>query len=137
MSRTKSNEMWDALPDLTLAIRIDGGIHDYIGGAALPTLRPKRRAVEGGFESSWSLDTLVKLVVRRAIAGRTRLNAELVDNSIRYDIRAIAKRPDLAICVIRLSTAQTAADQAEVAPAPHLDRRDFCGVSAIPYRLQL
>jgi hypothetical protein len=127
VSRTKSNEMWDALPDLTLAIRIDGGIHDYIGGAALPTLRPKRRAVEGGFESSWSsqMDTLVKLVVRHAIAGRTRVNAELIDNSIRYDIRAIAKRPDLAICVIRLSTAQTATDQAEVAPAPHLDRRGF------------
>jgi predicted signal transduction protein with EAL and GGDEF domain len=127
VSRTKSNEMLEALPDLTLAIRIDGGIHDYIGGAALPTLRPKRRAVEGGFESSWSsqMDTLVKRVVRHAIAGRTPVNAELIDNSIRYDIRAIAKRPDLAICVIRLSTAQTAADQAEVTPAPHLDRRGF------------
>jgi predicted signal transduction protein with EAL and GGDEF domain len=119
--------MLEALPDLTLAIRIDGGIHDYIGGAALPTLRPKRRAVEEGFEPSWSpqMDALVKRVVRRALASRAPVDAELVDNSIRYDIRAIAKRPELAICVIRLGSAQTGAEQAEGMRPPHLDRRGF------------
>lgn len=127
MSHPKSNEMLEALPDLTLAIRIDGGIRDYMGGAALPTLRPKRRTVEAGFEPSWSpqMDALVKRVVRRAIASRVPVDAELVDNSIRYDIRAVAKRPELAICVIRLGSAQTGAQQAEGMRPPHLDRRGF------------
>ena len=129
MSRSKSNEMLEALPDLTLAIRIDGGIDNYIGGAALPSLRPKRRSVEAGFESSWSpqMNTLIKRIVRRAITDRVPVDAEVVENSIRYDIRAIAKRPDLAICVIRLSSAQIGAAQADLARPPHLDRRGFLG----------
>jgi EAL domain-containing protein (putative c-di-GMP-specific phosphodiesterase class I)/GGDEF domain-containing protein len=125
-----ANSLIDALPDLVVLVRRDGVILDYLGGTGLAALLPQTDVTGEHLESVWPepVATAVKQLVRRAIAQRTTVEAPIKHADMVYELRANAQGPDRAICIIRASLVEPAADDAlesEEFPRPQLDRRGF------------
>jgi EAL domain-containing protein (putative c-di-GMP-specific phosphodiesterase class I)/GGDEF domain-containing protein len=120
----------EMLPDLVVLVRRDGVLLEHIGGRGLVNLGPITGSVGKRLDLVWpdQVAALVTQLTRRAIAGRTAIDAQFRDGGVAYQVRVTAQGPDRAICVIRPASAageeDVAAKTAEL-PALHLDRRGF------------
>lgn len=119
----------EALPDLALLIGRDGVVLAQGGGRDTAALRPQADPVGKPLEASWPapVAALLRQLARKAIAQRTSVEARFVRDSTEYAVRASARGPDRAVCVIsavpNIATDGTADSGA--CPAPQLDRRGF------------
>lgn len=130
MSAPEPHTLIDALPDLVLLIRRDGVLLSHVGGSGVAALIPESGDVGQRLGGAWppALGTLVKQLVRRAIAERNVVEAPFADPPHRYDLRAHAQGPDRAICVVRAAAAPTGDDTLASTgehTRPELDRRGF------------
>jgi predicted signal transduction protein with EAL and GGDEF domain len=119
----------EALPDLVVLMRRDGGVIAHAGGHGVPDLRP-RDIDDGSSAPVWSeaTATLLKQLVRKAIAGRATQEARFQEGSRAYEVRVTAQGPDRAVCLIRTpadNAREEAADSSGERPRPELDRRGF------------
>ena len=130
MSAPETQSLVEALPDLVLLIRRDGVLLSHAGGTGVPALIPAPGSVGQRFSGEWppALGTLIKQLVRRAIAGRKAVEAPFTDPPHRYHLRVNAQGPDRAICLITASAAPSADDSLAGTGEhhrPELDRRGF------------
>jgi EAL domain-containing protein (putative c-di-GMP-specific phosphodiesterase class I)/GGDEF domain-containing protein len=124
-----SPELFAALPDLLLLVRRDGSTLAHAGGKDVPELcAPAGDARE--FVPAWSESTatLVRQLVRKAIADRAPVESELRERGSRYEIRVHPQGVDRALCVIRpflRDTGGDAVEQTDEHRKLQLDRRGF------------
>jgi predicted signal transduction protein with EAL and GGDEF domain len=116
----------DALPDLILMVRRDGKILSHAGGSGVPALDPARasgRAPSLPEEAA----TAIRQAVRRAITERGSVDLAFTSAGAAYEVRATAKGPDRAICVVRDARRAQGGDAvgADDLLRPPFDRRDF------------
>jgi len=121
----------NTLPDLTVLVRRDGTILEHLGGCEVAALALPAHAVGERLEVHWPgpVATIVKQLVRHAIAQRKSIEASLEHAEIAYEARVSAQGPDRAICILRAALPRAASDDAlgssgELTP-PQLDRRGF------------
>lgn len=116
----------EAVPDLILLVRRDGILLGYGGGSGVGRLRPPGECIGQPVEGVWSeaVARLIRQSVRKAIDLRAGSETRFEELRVPYELRASARGPDRAVCVIRaLSTNPLeATDEHRLA---HLDRRGF------------
>ena len=120
----------EALPDLVVLMRRDGGVIAHAGGHGVPDLRPREDTDDGSYQAVWSetTATLLKQLVRKAIAGRTTQEARFQERNRPYEVRVTAQGPDRAVCLIRApaeGSREETTDATGDRPRPELDRRGF------------
>lgn len=120
----------DALQDLVLLVQRDGILLAHLGGCGVEWLRPSQSCYGKSLDVIWpnALADLTKQLIRRAIATRGTLEAELQDGERRCELQVTAQAPNRAICSIRASSVVTADDSSwvsEPAARPTLERRGF------------
>ena len=130
MSALQPNPLLDALPDLVLLIRRDGVLLAHAGGSAVAALIPENGSVGQRLGGEWTpaLSSLVKQLVRRAIAERKSVEARFADAADHYELRVSAQAPDRALCIIRAAIAPAGEDPLSSTgehQRPELDRRGF------------
>ncbi len=124
-----SSELFAALPDLLLLVRRDGTIVAHAGGKGVSELgAPASGAAV--FAPSWSDETatLVRHLIRRALADRAPAESEFSERDNQYEIRVHPLGMDRALCVLRPSLRDTSRDALEQTGAHRrlqLDRRGF------------
>jgi EAL domain-containing protein (putative c-di-GMP-specific phosphodiesterase class I)/GGDEF domain-containing protein len=118
------------LPELALLVKRDGSVLSYLGGQGLKRLRPEHASPELKLSDIWPapLATLVLQLVRKAIAARETLEAEVEDAELRCEVQVTPQSRDRAICVLRAgapigSNLSNPARAGE--PNAGLDRRGF------------
>jgi len=123
----------ETLPELVVLLRRDGHILSLSAGQGM-ALTPARGAARDcagkPLEAIWpeSLATLLRQLVRKAIAQRAPVEAHFRESGRNYDARVSAQGPDRAVCVIREMLAAPAAEALDLTDerrAPRLDRRGF------------
>jgi EAL domain-containing protein (putative c-di-GMP-specific phosphodiesterase class I)/GGDEF domain-containing protein len=120
----------DALPDLVLLVQRDGVLLAHLGGRSVPALVPPEEAIGQRLEFIFPqpVADCIRRSVRRAITQRGTLDLSLSSLGVSYEMRASAKGPDCAICVIRSARKANAADDAsgpDDLARPQLHRRGF------------
>ena len=118
----------ETLPDLVVLMRRDGSVISCAGGQGVPHLKPHDES--GSSRSAWSEDTrsLLKKLVRKAIAERASAEARFEEAGRPYEVRVTAQGPDRAMCQIRAPAADTRDESTDTTgdrPRPELDRRGF------------
>lgn len=98
-----SPEFIDALPDLLLLLRRDGTLVAHAGGRAVADLGRAGAAAGERFAPAWSESTatLIRQLVRKAIADRAAVEARFRERDKQYEVRVNPQGPDRALCVIR------------------------------------
>lgn len=124
-----SEALLEALPDLVVLLRRDGLVLAHAGGQALQELRPAPLAATR-LEDAWpaALAELVKQLMRKSIAARAGMAAQVHEGGRLYDVRVNPRGPDRALCVVRAPLAPGQGDPLEATDEqlrPHLDRRGF------------
>ena len=114
--------------DLMVLIRRDGQLLGTLGGDDLAGLKPSTHAMGQSLGSLWPsgvADAVVQCA-KRAIAVRGASDSRFEFDDNRYEVRATARGPDRASCLIR--RALHAADDtlnAKLSPSPRIERRGF------------
>jgi EAL domain-containing protein (putative c-di-GMP-specific phosphodiesterase class I)/GGDEF domain-containing protein len=118
--------LMEAAPDLILLVRRDGVLLDYGGGADIARLRPPVGCIGKPVESVWTeaVAALIRQMVRKAIDLRAQSEVRFEESRLPYELRASARGPDRAVCVIRALTGSLLESTGEHW-ASHLDRRGF------------
>jgi predicted signal transduction protein with EAL and GGDEF domain len=134
-----ADALLQALPELLLLLRRDGVILAHSPGRPLEALHPPllqpgepfagRRVAELWSESVAGL--LLRLT-RKAILQRTAVEAHLREGTEDFEVRASARGPDRALCVLRAALPgvrelgrEDTLDASGVRRGPWLDRRGF------------
>jgi hypothetical protein len=114
------------MPDLILLVRRDGVLLGCGGGDGVAGLRPPDGCIGKPVERVWPepLAGLVRHTVRKAIELRAPSEATFEEVRAPYELRAVARGPDRAACVIRALTRSPLEATGEYR-ARHLDRRGF------------
>lgn len=94
------------LPDLALLVKRDGTVLSCLGGQALKSLRPELVSSDLKLGDIWPapLATFVLQLVRKAIAGRETLEAEVEEAGLCCEIQVTPQSRDRAVCVLRAQT---------------------------------
>lgn len=121
-------ELFDALPDLLLLVKRDGGQLAYAGGRGVAELG--RADAAGSFAPTWSESTALQIrqLVRNALADRKPLEGRFLERDQHYEIRVNPLGPDRALCVIRRALSGSAGDTGDTSGEHRqlqLDRRGF------------
>jgi len=124
-----SDSLIQGLPDLIVRLTRDGVVLAIHGGRAVGTLRPSEPCLGQNIDTIWPkpIAMLVKQLARKAIAGRTSLDARFQDRGREYQAQVSVQGPDRVLCVLRAlaSTASTDADATVERLGPQIDRRGF------------
>jgi predicted signal transduction protein with EAL and GGDEF domain len=125
-----ADSLIQALPDLVIGVRRDGVILALNVGSGVDELKPAGQSIGRNVTDVWpeAVAALVKQLTRKAIATRSTVEARFRARGRNYEARASAQGPDRAICVIRDSVQEPAADAVDGTAerlAPPLDRRGF------------
>jgi EAL domain-containing protein (putative c-di-GMP-specific phosphodiesterase class I)/GGDEF domain-containing protein len=124
-----AESLTDELPDLVLLVRRDGVLLAHLGGRSVAALMPSGE-LTGQRLATIFPEPVARCIgqsVRRAIAQRTTLDTAFVNLDVSYELRAAAKGPDRAMCVIRAAAKSAPEDSAgpDDFARPQLDRRGF------------
>jgi EAL domain-containing protein (putative c-di-GMP-specific phosphodiesterase class I)/GGDEF domain-containing protein len=117
------------LPDLAVLIRRDGVVLDFTGGRDVGALALSAQATGQHIEVLWPNPVAVCIMraLRRAIAQRKTIDTTFKHEESGYELRAVARGPDRALCVIRTAAAGSTEESgaADELARPQFDRRGF------------
>ena len=129
-----ADTLLQALPELLILLRRDGTVLAHSPGRPLAALQPARDFAGEPLHAVWSADLaeLLLRLARKAIAQRSTVEAAFQEGGADYELRASARGPDRAMCVIRAAlpgigehTREDGADASGEGAGAKLDRRGF------------
>lgn len=121
----------DELPDLVIQTTRDGLILAHGGGCEVPALVPQTEAIGKTLDCIYPplVATLIKQLVRKAIASRVNAQSILSHGDQAYGIRVTVQGPNRALCIIRAESGARDPNEQSIfgddAQSPRLDRRGF------------
>jgi predicted signal transduction protein with EAL and GGDEF domain len=128
---TAEARLMETMPDLLVALQRDGTVLSFGGGRAVSSLMLPGDAAGKPLQELWPkmLCHQVLLLVRKAIASRRALDAEVVNDGLTYHVRISPQGPGRALCMLRAAEPKPASGNSLSATGTHLlpyaDRRGF------------